>query len=335
MADPHAGATRARASSSLKAKSKTKKASVQSKKAQEDALKKTQRQNIDKYVNEQLDAGLKVLTARMEASDLTPRLQLLRGIQKLCRLANDLFRAQLRDRFMRFSNYNTRDRTADKEEADAELSDLDEIICVFSECLPGVRFSEVLQVPKSRAGPALFAALCRVEDLRVREPRIKQMMSFVPRSSWEDQSLIITPQFYTPVLDEAGKHKRVDGQLAYDLPIHELEQCNQVIDSSMFLKRVGMSFSEKSQSYCIEEGWEDDVLELLRECRKKGGFIPGQTRSIPAQPRLLGRSKQKAKHTAAAIEPTKLGKRKRGQNTSAAIEPTKLIKPAKRKQGQS
>ena len=92
---------------------------------------------------------------------------------------NDLFLQAQRGRLERFINYRTRDRTAKQEEDDVVLSDRDEIICVFTERSPAVRFSNVLRVQKSRSGPALFGALCRVEDLRVREPRVKKMMSFV------------------------------------------------------------------------------------------------------------------------------------------------------------
>ena len=115
-------------------------------------------------------------------------------------------------------------------------------------------------------------------------------MSFVTCSSWQDTLLVITPQFFIP-RTSSGKHKRLNGLLAYDMPIHDPEQCNLVIDRSMFLIRVGMEYSEKHQAYLIQAGWKEDVMKLLRESQKAGGCVPGQTHAIPCQPRSLVKAK--------------------------------------------
>ena len=86
------------------------------KKAEKAASKKTSRANIDIYVNEQLEAGLQLLTDRLntaaQGSITFPGKLLLRAIQKLCRLVNDLFLQAQRGRLERFIKYRTRDRTA-------------------------------------------------------------------------------------------------------------------------------------------------------------------------------------------------------------------------------
>lgn len=287
--------------------------------SKKDAAKETKRQNIDAYIAEQLDSWLGLITARMQAqnqeSSSTALIQLLRTIQKLCSPINDVFRQQLRGRYQRFQNYQARDHTADKPVDDPDLSDGDEVICVFSESSPAERFSDVLRVGRSRQGPALYAALAKVEDLRVREPRVKKRLAFVSRASWQDSSLLITPLFFTPALDN-GSHRRLDNEhlLAYELPLDQSSSCNQVVDASTFMLRVGMNWSEQHQLYYIEEGWEQDVLKLLTDCRKAGGRIPGRDNLIPAQPRMLASDRKKrtaCKGQGSKGRSSKLGKRKR------------------------
>ena len=70
------------------------------------------------------------------------------------------------------------------------------------------------------------------------------------------------------------------------MPIYEEGQCNQVIDSSMFLVRIGMEYSEQHQCYLIQEGWEEVHAKMLA-CQNAGGVISGQAYAIPKQPCII------------------------------------------------
>ena len=112
----------------------------------------------------------------------------------------------------------------------------------------------------------------------------KSVLSFVPRGNWQDQSLLITTQFFTP-LHSNGSHRHSDGQLAYDMPFEQ--QRNHVIDGSMFVCRAGLEVSEEHGCYVLLGDWEQDVRMALGNCRNAGGFVPGQKQQVPPQPHQL------------------------------------------------
>ena len=209
---------------------------------------------------------------------------------------NDIFRRQLRGRLERFQNFQARGSLSAKQQDDLDLSDADKIMCVFTERPSAERFadcySDVLHLSMWRSGPSVSAVLARVEDLRVRAPRIsgKSVLSFIPRADWDDHTLVITPRFFQPVRND-GTHMRVEGQLAYELPVQQLHQCNAVIDGNMLLCRVGLKISKEHRYFLLPTDWEKDVMDALKVWREEKECVPGQLLPAPPGPQMLIRQK--------------------------------------------
>ena len=85
------------------------------------------------------------------------------------------------------------------------------------------------------------------------------------------------------------------------MPIYEEGQCNHVIDSSMFLVRIGMEYSEQHQCYLIQEGWEEVHTKMLA-CQNAGGVISGQANANPKQPRIIVGKKAHHRHKRAKAQ---------------------------------
>ena len=170
-------------------------------------------------------------------------------------------------------------------------------ITVFTEPQSVVRCSPALSLPASKRGPALHAALARVVDLRVREPRLKAKgrMSFVSRVSWQDQSLVITPHFFQPRISQSDARcqEHIGGLLAFDYPMSNDVNC--IVDGSMYLMGVGLKVHEPDMCYLLETGWEEVIIQAMRKARQAGGMVPGQSARIPAQLRTIALSRGRPK----------------------------------------
>ena len=90
-----------------------------------------------------------------------------------------------------------------------------------------------------------------------------------------------------------SKHKRVGRLLAYDLPMHGPEECNEVIDGSMFLVRLGMSLNEKAQCNVLNprEDLEQIVLICLANASGGGGLVRAGSLNSK-RPRMLTQPKK-------------------------------------------
>ena len=65
------------------------------------------------------------------------------------------------------------DASAFKDAEDPDLSDLDEVFTVLTQPQSAVQCSPALKLLTIKHCPALYAALARVTDLRVREAKLK------------------------------------------------------------------------------------------------------------------------------------------------------------------